>query len=439
MAQEVGKPTTPSSLGIRSRSPRSLQTRNTKNLSLDIKDKKVEGAEPVNLDNIPSVITKPVAIGQRTARQSMVSRPAQCQISEAFIYSVPSGKRSVPSSPVYSLPGNAGKIGRGHSMSLSLKTSELLPSMVARGRAQTTSSALETSTPEVGHFDLQMDKKAWILPDGDEKGECDNDETSGEMLHPDVFKQNAYPDGPLLVVPPNVYLYSEPTLEETLQFDVVVNVAKEVANLGPLISQTKPVSYYHAKWSHSSKISVDLDRLTDIIHDAVGHNKKVLVHCQCGVSRSASLIVAYIMRFHNLGLNDAYSQLKRIAKDTSPNMGLIFQLMEWNEQRSRTAEGCDESQDDLSNRDSSIGVAIPSSASISDLTIGSTELTPRTPGDYFNKLSASSSSTSTSSSTVVGSHTNSKPVLLTTDLGEYLSTSSAGQTSTSDNFWTPSL
>lgn len=67
------------------------------------------------------------------------------------------------------------------------------------------------------------------------------------------------------------------------------------------------------------------------MHTAVTKGKKILVHCQCGVSRSASLIVGYMMRYENLALNDAYAKLKEIAKDISPNMGLIFQLMEWND------------------------------------------------------------------------------------------------------------
>lgn len=435
MAQQEEKTaTTPSIVEIRSRSPRSLQTRNTKNLSLNIRDKKVSGAELEDLDKIPSVITKPVVIG--TTKHPMVSQPIR---SHASIYSLPSGKKSGSASPIYTTniygsSANSNKIGRVHSMSLSLKTGELLPSLGARGRSQTISSALETSTPEVGRFNMDMDKKEWILPN---KGEVDSE----ELLHPDVFKKNAYPNGPLLVVPPNVYLYSEPTLKEILQFDVVINVAKEVTNLGPMLPQKKAISYHHVNWSHNSKISVDLDRLTDIIHEATTQNKKVLVHCQCGVSRSASLIVAYIMRFFQMGLNDAYSHLKRIAKDTSPNMGLIFQLMEWNEQRTRITNDPQGSEHDLSNTNLSFGMVIPNaSSSINDLTIGSPELTPRTPGDYFNKFSASSSSTSTSSSTFVGNQSNSKPVTISTNLCDYLPTTSAGPIATStDDFWTQSL
>lgn len=57
--------------------------------------------------------------------------------------------------------------------------------------------------------------------------------------------------------------------------------------------------------------------------------KRILVHCQCGVSRSASLVVAFVMKERSWDLNQAYAFVKRKAPAISPNMGLIFQLMEW--------------------------------------------------------------------------------------------------------------
>lgn len=434
MAQQEQKSATPSSLGIQTRSPRSLQTRNTKNLSLDIRDKKVDGAQLESLENIPSVGTRPLVIGQNAVKRSLTGHASKNRRPEASNSPVPIGTRSGSTSPIYSTniysaSASANKkIGRVHSMSLSVKTGELLPSLSARGRSQTICSALDTSTPAIERPGMEIEKKAWIL-----SNERDDSDENEEILHPDVFKKNAYPRGPLLVIPPNVYLYSEPTLEEVFQFDVVINVAKEVADLGPLIRrQDKPISYYHIPWNHNSRISVDLDHLTDIIHDAVTQDKKVLVHCQCGVSRSASLIVAYIMRFSKMRLNDAYSHLKRIAKDTSPNMGLIFQLIEWNEQRSRHLGP----QVEPSNDNSRCGFAIPPPSTINDITLGSPELTPKTPADYFNKLSASSSSTSASSSTIIGNQSHSKPVTISTDLGDFLSTTSAGAASSNDDFWT---
>lgn len=410
-------------LDMRSKSPRSLQSRNTKNLSLSIQDTSAssvaefEDAQGV----VPNGVTKPIRIGRGKMENTSADRTLQSRRTEASIYSLPTERKSGSTSPIFTVSGqrasegsavSGNKIGRVHSLSLSVKTKELRSGSLARERARTLNSAFETSTPKMCHFGTKID----------------DTNTEMDLSCSDAIKVDAYPAGPLLVIPPNVYLYSEPLVEEILDFDVVINVAKEVPNLTRFIPMTKDIAYHHVEWGHNSKISTDLDYLTSLIHEASSEGKKVLIHCQCGVSRSASLIVAYIMRYHDLGLNDAYSHVKAVAKDISPNMSLIFQLMEWNELRSKTPREPQKAEP--------FHVPIPSASLTNELTIVSPEATPRTPGEYFNKVSvtSSSSSASTSSSTIVGNQSQSKPITLPSDLGTYLSADIPAPSS-ADSFW----
>ncbi|QNQ01443.1 Tyrosine-protein phosphatase MSG5 [Yarrowia lipolytica] len=154
-----------------------------------------------------------------------------------------------------------------------------------------------------------------------------------ELMTPSVHHENAYPDGPLLIYPSNVYLYSEPSVELARTFDVVINVAKEIDN--PFSEeqyandgQTNP-EYVYVPWGHNSKFLPDLPYLTQLIDDRSAAGKRVLVHCQCGVSRSASLLIAYIMKKQQLDLNAAYDWVKYRSPEIGPNMTLIFQLMDW--------------------------------------------------------------------------------------------------------------
>lgn len=160
----------------------------------------------------------------------------------------------------------------------------------------------------------------------------------------DTNKINAYPNGPVCVLEPNLFLYSEPNYDQLQKFDLVINVARELSPPIPDASNfTKDKiqcikiregkgNYYFVPWTHTSKLCTDLPFLTDLIIKSLSKNdEKILIHCQCGVSRSASLIVALIMKLKNLNLNDAYNYLKEKAPDISPNMSLIFQLMEWGE------------------------------------------------------------------------------------------------------------
>lgn len=149
-----------------------------------------------------------------------------------------------------------------------------------------------------------------------------------------TMNTNFYPNGPVLVDEPQVYLFSEPSAEIAAQFDLVINVAREVA-MPHFDDQGSPgprPQYIHVPWDHnaSSTLCNDLAWLTSLIEErALKRNQRVLIHCQCGVSRSASLVVAYVMKRHGLDLNSAYTLVKQRCPHISPNMTLMFQLMEW--------------------------------------------------------------------------------------------------------------
>ncbi|CAN6650800.1 hypothetical protein TRVA0_024S01926 [Trichomonascus vanleenenianus] len=198
---------------------------------------------------------------------------------------------------------------------------------------------------------------------------------------PEPTTTEAYPDGPIEVCGPNIYLYSEPTAQEAIQFDVVINVAKEVPNpfaapefedaedcssiysscssveavyhsppssvestpcladspwtpnKNPNISISSPTpcrpEYVYVPWDHNSQLVSELSELTALIRARSDEGKRVLIHCQCGVSRSASLVVAYMMKRNAWDLNTAYRYVKSKSPFISPNMALIYQLVDW--------------------------------------------------------------------------------------------------------------
>ncbi|EGP87682.1 dual-specificity protein phosphatase, partial [Zymoseptoria tritici IPO323] len=148
-------------------------------------------------------------------------------------------------------------------------------------------------------------------------------------------KPEAYPDGPICVYDPRIDLYLEPTAEQARQYDVIMNVASEVRN--PLVkhdvpppSQAKEPEYIHIPWEHNSDIVPDLLRLVKLIDERVMEGKRILIHCQCGVSRSASLVVAYgIYKNSDASVQEAYDAVKKRSKWIGPNMNLIMQLQEF--------------------------------------------------------------------------------------------------------------
>ena len=203
-------------------------------------------------------------------------------------------------------------------------------------------------------------------------------------------KPAAYPNGPIQIYPSGVFLYFEPTAEQACTFDVIINVASEVKNpftmldsesqkdidarridgppaenpdfalipersheqqqtsspttpkATPVLETTQPVDYtvngksyktpeyIHMPWEHNTDIVSDLYKLVKTMDERVQHNKRVLVHCQCGVSRSASLIVAYgLYKNPGMSVQEAYDIVKKRSKWIGPNMNLIMQLQEF--------------------------------------------------------------------------------------------------------------
>lgn len=175
---------------------------------------------------------------------------------------------------------------------------------------------------------------------------------------------NAYPDGPANVLDSILYLYSDPNLSNSpidiKDYDLVLNVARECKDLGSNYKDNGGKGkYVHFAWSHTSSILDQLLDITQQLSEVDRPGKKALIHCQCGVLRSACVVVAYFMVKFKLSVNEAYELLKTGTKNKGqpinyligqkghfveacekicPNMNLIFELMDFGEQiRSKVA------------------------------------------------------------------------------------------------------
>jgi hypothetical protein len=72
-----------------------------------------------------------------------------------------------------------------------------------------------------------------------------------------------------------------------------------------------------------------LERAFTFIDDARKNHQKVLVHCQAGQSRSATIVISYIIRTFRWSLKDAYQYTQSKRKSVSPNLGFMAQLSQF--------------------------------------------------------------------------------------------------------------
>ena len=63
--------------------------------------------------------------------------------------------------------------------------------------------------------------------------------------------------------------------------------------------------------------------LRESIHASLEEGKNVCVHCQVGVSRSVTLVLAYLMKYERLNLKEAVERVKSARPFICPNRGFI--------------------------------------------------------------------------------------------------------------------
>ncbi|KAG7192600.1 tyrosine/serine/threonine protein phosphatase pps1 [Scheffersomyces spartinae] len=84
----------------------------------------------------------------------------------------------------------------------------------------------------------------------------------------------------------------------------------------------------------TSSLPIILDYI-DSVYKESGGKCKILVHCRVGVSRSATVVIAEVMRRLNVSLAQAYLyvRVRRLNIIIQPNLRFMYELFKWEEQQ----------------------------------------------------------------------------------------------------------
>ena len=79
------------------------------------------------------------------------------------------------------------------------------------------------------------------------------------------------------------------------------------------------------------ELAAHLPRTSAFIGDALRQRGCVLVHCVQGMSRSASVVAAYLMAAYGWSVADAVSFVRSRSANAQPNSGFMSQLQEYHD------------------------------------------------------------------------------------------------------------
>lgn len=159
-----------------------------------------------------------------------------------------------------------------------------------------------------------------------------------EELAMDLFKFKSYIDQEMLVILgqmdaateifPHVYLGSEwnaSNLEELQNNGVgyILNVTKEIDNFYPGTFDYLNIRVYD---DEKTELLKHWDSTFKYIAQVKDRGSKVLVHCKMGISRSASVVIAYAMKAFNMSLEEALALVKKKRTCIKPNQAFCNQL-----------------------------------------------------------------------------------------------------------------
>ncbi len=112
------------------------------------------------------------------------------------------------------------------------------------------------------------------------------------------------------------------------QTKLIVNCTEEIPDYHP-----NEFKYIHLRIRdyNDANLLDKLDELVDEInrYSVLYPDASILIHCYMGSSRSASVLIAYLIKYHNMDLDSAIKYVKNLRKIVNLNISFYEQLKEY--------------------------------------------------------------------------------------------------------------
>ena len=118
--------------------------------------------------------------------------------------------------------------------------------------------------------------------------------------------------------------------------ELIINITTKYDNY----HKDMGIHYVNIKIKDKSKTKYfykkNLDKLLKIMKEYIDKDKNVLVHCEMGISRSSSVIVAYLMKYEKKNYDDAVKHVKKRRKKIRPHPLFKEQLLKFENELTRS-------------------------------------------------------------------------------------------------------
>ncbi|KAE8614709.1 hypothetical protein XENTR_v10008274 [Xenopus tropicalis] len=139
--------------------------------------------------------------------------------------------------------------------------------------------------------------------------------------------------GPVEILPflylGSAYHASRKDMLDALGITALINVSANCPNHFEGHFQYKSIP---VEDSHKADISSWFNEAIDFIDSVKNSGGRVFVHCQAGISRSATICLAYLMRTNRVKLDEAFEFVKQRRSIISPNFSFMGQLLQFESQ-----------------------------------------------------------------------------------------------------------
>ena len=149
-----------------------------------------------------------------------------------------------------------------------------------------------------------------------------------------AFKQLKYDNEPDEILTHSLYLGS---IAAAMNKEILLhNKIHLIIIAGRDIKHIYPDNFVYFQFdlldSETEYIKRYFNQSNELIHSEITKGRRVFIHCHAGISRSATLVIAYLMKYCRMSFNGAFSYVKSKRQRINPNPGFIKQLQDYEEE-----------------------------------------------------------------------------------------------------------